>query len=135
MNQDGTINSASNPAELGSIVSIFATGLGPVTPVPRDGAVAIPPLGTNVLPAVIGIPSIGVKSSGETVLEPQYAGPAPFQVYGVSQVNLTASFDGMYIRVGAAQSNGRAAPRVVIAEPVPFVLPGSSQMFLIHVGE
>jgi uncharacterized protein (TIGR03437 family) len=32
VNQDGTINSQQNPISIGSIVSVFATGLGSMTP-------------------------------------------------------------------------------------------------------
>ena len=38
LNEDGTINSAGNPAPVGSIVSVFATGLGAITTLP-DGAI------------------------------------------------------------------------------------------------
>jgi len=44
LNQDGTINSQSNPAPVGSIVSIFATGIGTMTPAPPDGAIVGLPL-------------------------------------------------------------------------------------------
>ena len=44
LNQDGTVNSADNPASPGSIVSIFATGLGRMTPAAIDGAVPQAPL-------------------------------------------------------------------------------------------
>ena len=37
LNQDGSINSAANHAKLGSLVSVFATGFGGMTPEPRDG--------------------------------------------------------------------------------------------------
>ncbi|MDR3698137.1 MAG: hypothetical protein P4L56_00795 [Candidatus Sulfopaludibacter sp.] len=37
-NQDGTPNSATNPAHLGSTVTIFATGFSPLSGVPADGA-------------------------------------------------------------------------------------------------
>lgn len=40
LNEDATMNSSGNPATLGSRVSVFATGLGTMTPVPLDGAVA-----------------------------------------------------------------------------------------------
>jgi uncharacterized protein (TIGR03437 family) len=39
LNQDGTVNSASNPAKIGSVVSIFGTGLGAIEPVPSDGSI------------------------------------------------------------------------------------------------
>jgi hypothetical protein len=48
LNQDGTINSAAHPAAAGTTVSIFATGLGPITPPAKDGAVLVPPLPANI---------------------------------------------------------------------------------------
>ena len=134
VNQDGTINAAANPAPPGSIVSIFATGLGPVTPVPQDGTIAMPPVGTNVLPVEIVIPTGAAMHSGESnMFAPQYAGPAPFQLYGLSQINLVANFGWMYLHAESPGSNAGAAARVVIASPVPMVAAGSSQSFQIHV--
>jgi uncharacterized protein (TIGR03437 family) len=89
LNQDGTINSADNPAAPGSIVSIFATGLGPISPAQADGTLVGFPLPNNVLPVGVeaqwatGIPfHPGIASFDVT-----YAGPAPFLVAGVSQIN------------------------------------------------
>jgi uncharacterized protein (TIGR03437 family) len=51
LNQDGTVNSQDNPAQPGSIVSIFATGLGTISPAPQPGAVVdfpLPKLDTTV---------------------------------------------------------------------------------------
>ena len=39
LNQDGSVNSVGNPAAPGSIMSIFATGLGPISPAQKDGSV------------------------------------------------------------------------------------------------
>ena len=36
LNQDGTYNSADNPAASGSIVTVYAPGLGPITPSQPD---------------------------------------------------------------------------------------------------
>jgi uncharacterized protein (TIGR03437 family) len=44
INQDGTINSAGNPAAPGSIVTFFATGYGITDPVSTDGIHPSPPL-------------------------------------------------------------------------------------------
>ena len=38
LNQDGTVNSPDNPAARGSVVSLFATGLGPFVPALPDNA-------------------------------------------------------------------------------------------------
>jgi uncharacterized protein (TIGR03437 family) len=116
INQDGTINSAANPATRGTSVSIFATGLGQVTPMPQDGAITIPPLGTNVLAANLAMIA-GDIPFFIVPLEPQYAGPAPFEVAGLSQINLVAVSNSLSLVVGPDFYN-----------PL-----GRSQRFLIHV--
>jgi uncharacterized protein (TIGR03437 family) len=133
LNQDGTINSASNPAPPGSIVSIFATGLGPVTPLPQDGVIAKPPVGRNLFRVVIVVATGGVGDARFIDIKPQYAGPAPFQIYGLSQVNLPAIQGYMYLHVESPRRQGPAAPKAVIGSPVPMVAPGYSQSFGIHV--
>jgi len=50
VNQDGSVNSAANPAPPNSIVSIYATGLGPINPPQADGSLVGLPLQT-ALPA------------------------------------------------------------------------------------
>jgi len=117
VNQDGTLNSASNPAPRDSIVAVFATGLGPLnTPLPDGSLAPISPLPVNAYPATIGVPS----RSGFVELifsEPaDYAGPAPTQIAGTSQINFKASYmpttgiDSLYLQVktptGTIQSNG-----------------------------
>ncbi len=80
LNQDGTINSATNPAAPGSIVTTFATGLGAMTTQPADG----------VLLAETGLPSLMspvLLGSGAQFLDILYAGPAPDEVAGLMQVN------------------------------------------------
>lgn len=39
LNQDGTVNSADNPAALGSVISLFLTGAGAMQPEQQDGEV------------------------------------------------------------------------------------------------
>lgn len=81
LNADLTPNSASNPAPLGSVVSIYATGLGVTDPASADGALA-----SAVNPPLVAQPvmvAMGGKSA--TVL---YQGAAPGLVAGVSQINV-----------------------------------------------
>ena len=40
INEDGTLNSAENPAASGSIIKLFVTGLGQTNPPLRDGRIA-----------------------------------------------------------------------------------------------
>ena len=92
LNQDGSVNSATNPAALGSVVSVFANGLGSITPQQADGALVDVPLPNNVFPATVKalVPDpnsprgIGTMEVAAEVL---YYGPAPFRVAGISQVN------------------------------------------------
>ncbi len=88
LNQDGSVNSAANPAKVGSTVSIFATGLGAIDPPQPDGAIVAPPVPANVLPVYLSW--VGPYNQFFTplnIITPQYAGPAPYEVAGVSQIN------------------------------------------------
>jgi uncharacterized protein (TIGR03437 family) len=93
VNQDGTINSADHPAPVGSIISVYATGLGPIDPAQGDGTLVGFPLPTNTaqvaVQAVYVIPGHSFGSVG-TFITPfvvTYAGPAPYLVAGTSQIN------------------------------------------------
>ena len=92
LNQDGTINSADHPAPVGSIISVLATGLGPIDPAQGDGTLVGFPLPTNT--AQVAVQAIAVVSpifgGGYTITTPfvvTYAGPAPYLVAGTSQIN------------------------------------------------
>jgi uncharacterized protein (TIGR03437 family) len=94
LNQDGTVNSADHPAPAGSIVAIFATGLGPINPPQADGSLVGLPLPSNVLRPV-GVEAISFAPYQPyppivTQLNVTYAGPAPYLVAGVSQINFQA---------------------------------------------
>jgi len=78
LNQDGTINSASNPAPVGSIVSIFGTGADWPSGM-QDGATAAAPL------ALDGFVAFYDPYNQLAVL---YAGAAPGLIDGVFQMNL-----------------------------------------------
>jgi uncharacterized protein (TIGR03437 family) len=98
LNQDGTVNSATNPAPLNSIVSIFATGLGPINPPQADGSLVVSPLPVNVLPVKLEVgfwttepPFGGMGCCAWKTYDPAYAGPAAFLVAGASQINLNTS--------------------------------------------
>jgi uncharacterized protein (TIGR03437 family) len=97
VNQDGTINSVSHPAPVGSIVSVWATGIGPITPAQPDGTLVDLPLPTNAIaPVAVQAPTPIFEPCHQpyqTCPAPyidfavSYAGPAPYMVAGVSQVN------------------------------------------------
>jgi uncharacterized protein (TIGR03437 family) len=81
-NQDGSLNSHTNPAARGSIVTLYGTGEGVTTPTLPDGALEIStPYSTTQAP-------VAVKFGGQTATI-QYAGAAPFLPTGVFQINAT----------------------------------------------
>jgi uncharacterized protein (TIGR03437 family) len=79
LNQDGSVNSAPNPAARGSIISIYATGEGQTSPAGVTGSVTPSNTKAPTLPVTVTIGGIGA-----TV---QYAGSAPGEVAGLLQVN------------------------------------------------
>ena len=128
LNQDGSVNSAANPAQPGSTVSIFATGLGPIRPAQPDGAIVGTPLPVDVLPDEVYILDdtffIGIIAVPEQL---SYAGPAPFEVAGFSQVNFAVGDKGgpygpypYVLQAGGTPSQG------AIIEP-------GSNGFLVHI--
>jgi len=83
LNQNGTVNSASNPAARGEVIVIYATGEGQTTPAGVNGSV---PRAAAELKAPLG--AVKVRIGGVEVT-PLYAGSAPFIVAGMMQVNAT----------------------------------------------
>jgi len=79
LNEDGSLNSPSNPARRGSIVVLYGTGEGQTTPAGVDGKVATVPLPAPVLPVSVLI--------GGMAANVVYAGAAPQLVSGVIQIN------------------------------------------------
>jgi uncharacterized protein (TIGR03437 family) len=79
INQDGTMNSPDNPAPAGSILILYATGLGQLSPPGRNGAVG------NDLKATA---QTVTATLGDRPAEVLYAGTAPGIVEGIEQVNL-----------------------------------------------
>ena len=80
LNQDGSLNSATNPAARGSVVVLYATGEGATTPAGVDGKPAIAPLPKPVLPVEVRI--------ADQVATLEYAGGAPSLVAGLLQLNV-----------------------------------------------
>jgi uncharacterized protein (TIGR03437 family) len=78
LNQDGTVNSATNPAARGTVIAIYATGEGQTSPAGVTGGVTHSP-NTTVEPVNVTI--------GGVAATVQYEGSAPGDVAGVLQVN------------------------------------------------
>jgi uncharacterized protein (TIGR03437 family) len=79
-NQDGTLNSSASPAAVGSYVSLYAAGLGPVTPSGFQAGTTAP---TSPLYMVNGPTFVAITGQSATVT---FAGLAPGQI-SVYQVN------------------------------------------------
>jgi uncharacterized protein (TIGR03437 family) len=80
LNQDSSVNTASNAAAVGDIIFLFGTGAGQTDPPGTDGKPAALPLPRLVL-------SVKAFVDGREA-EVLYAGPAPALAEGVLQVNL-----------------------------------------------
>ena len=79
-NQDGTANSATSPAKLGSVIALYVTGLGETNPLSVDGLV-----NTFPLPVPLVMPGIYIA---QTQVQPLFAGAAPGLISGIVQVNV-----------------------------------------------
>lgn len=80
LNQDGSLNTADNPARSGEVVVMWATGFGAMNPTPTDGEITA---GSLPVPAE----PVEVLLSGQST-ELLYAGAAPGLVAGVVQLNV-----------------------------------------------
>jgi len=100
LNQDATVNSASNPAPRGSIVSVYMTGTGALSPLAADGSLGplMPPF-----PAPIAGVSAIIGSVNATIM---FVGQAPGLIAGATQVN---------VRVPQTAPVGAAIPIIIDA--------------------
>ncbi len=80
VNQNGTVNGPTNPAPIGTIVSIYATGEGQTNPPGQDGRI----ISTDLRKP---LQNVSVKIGGVSV-PVVYAGSAPSLVSGALQVNV-----------------------------------------------
>jgi uncharacterized protein (TIGR03437 family) len=80
-NQDGSLNTAANPAAAGSVVILYATGLGQTDPPGQDGV----RMGSLVIAEAVATVTATVGGQAATVA---YAGSAPGQISGIQQVEL-----------------------------------------------
>ena len=83
LDQNLSVNSASNPAAKGSVIAIYMTGEGITSPASSTGIVA-PGDGTGLNHPVQNV----TVTIGGVAAQVQYAGSAPGLVYGVMQVNV-----------------------------------------------
>lgn len=92
LNQDFSLNSFSNPASAGSVVMLYGTGFGLLTPSATDGQTAAGAAQTTmpVTATIAGIPA-----------DVTYAGAAPGLIAGVVQIN---------VRIPQGATSSPAAP-------------------------
>jgi uncharacterized protein (TIGR03437 family) len=102
LNQDGTVNSISNPAAAGTTVSVFFTGQGAVAPPVAAGR----PAPASPLSQVIAFNSAEIDGQEATV---QFLGLAPGYVgLGQGNIGVPAGVSGrvsLRIRIGESWSN------------------------------
>ena len=100
LNQDGSVNSQTNPAQAGSYVSIWATGTGYAPG--NDGQAAA---GADEF-CTPGLILCGVAQSDGTPVNVSYTGAAPGTVAGVMQINFQVTAgQGYYLSVDGIDSN------------------------------
>ncbi len=106
LNADGSANSEANPAAKGSIIQIFGTGEGVLTPAGEDGRIENGPV------SAIPKPVLPVSVTFANIASPQitYAGVAPQAVDGLVQVdaqipsNVPSGNIAIVLTVGSASS-------------------------------
>ncbi len=112
LDQDGSLNSATNPAAAGSVVTVWATGGGLENSTHSEDGIIPPYLFGPLLPVSVLSPMYTI-TGGLNSLEVLYAGNAPGMVTGALQVNFrlpqnVGSYDGQIpcqLQIGAAVSS------------------------------
>ena len=138
LNEDGTVNSAANPASLGSIISVWVSGGGLSTyPVP-DGTVRTQmQMGAPTLPVVafaaplyFGILAFpGQMLQGALSTEVVYAGDAAGMVAGMTQINFLIPSEihsGIGFGLAGVPYGTPNATVPVISDRVPATVPLSA---------
>jgi len=95
LNEDGSVNSPSNPAARGSIVTIYATGGGERDPAVADGQILSDVLPRSSLPIFLtfdnGDEVSGTSAGGQAL----FAGGSPGSVAGLLQLNVRVPPDAL----------------------------------------
>ena len=111
-NQDGALNSPTAPAAKGSVITLYATGAGAMTPAQVDGSM----ITTGTLPSTV-LP-VTAQIDGQSA-QVQYAGAAVGIVSGVIQVNIaipagarTGAADSIVLTIGGQTSQTGATVAV-----------------------
>lgn len=136
-NQNGSLNSASNPAAVGSVVVLYGTGEGAVTPSVPDGAV-----NSSVFPKPAQPFGVSIGGRSANLL---YYGAAPGLVAGIFQANvevptgLATGAQPVVVTVGTASSQAGLTLAVMgvgtISAPRISVNPASLSFGNTQVGQ
>ena len=111
VNQDGTVNASQNPARLGTVVALFVSSAGMLTPHPKDGQPGgFGPLLSMPVTAVLEYPFSDGTCCGRSPMQVRYAGSAPTLAAGMVQVNLL---------LPSLTSNGEAGILLNFSQPDP----------------
>lgn len=81
LNQDGTLNTAANPAQKGSVIVLYLTGDGVESPQPVDAKIV------TTAPFPAAAPGSVTVMIGGKPAQVAYAGAAPYAVAGLMQIN------------------------------------------------
>jgi uncharacterized protein (TIGR03437 family) len=100
LNADGTLNSPSNPAARGSVVTLFASYAGPLNVAGTDGRT------TTSAPYPVPSGSLTVSMGGINAIDIKYFGNAPTLLESVQQIN---------VGVPAGVQPGPSVPLIVTA--------------------
>jgi uncharacterized protein (TIGR03437 family) len=121
LNQNNTVNSATNPARRGEVIVLYATGEGQVTPAGSDGRIVTGTVQTLPRPVL----PVTVKINGQDVPAANvlYAGAAPGLVAGALQINVkipeTLNITGLTAVPVAIQVGTAASQTGVTAAVIP----------------
>jgi uncharacterized protein (TIGR03437 family) len=89
LNEDGTVNSPTNPAAQGSVVSLFGIGFGIFDPAIPDGALAAEPFQSSGYSVRASLArTFNAYQDVHAAAEVLYVGTAPQLLNGVVQINL-----------------------------------------------
>jgi uncharacterized protein (TIGR03437 family) len=116
LNEDATLNSATNPARRGSVVAMFGTGGGVTNPGSVTGGFTpLAPLAFLTLPVSV---TIGIANSNAEVV---YKGAAPTLVSGIMQINFRipdfispGPAQSVSVKIGDTASNPQALVTIAI---------------------
>ncbi len=118
LNADGTINSSTNPAAAGSIVSVWGTGAGLNYQNRTDGMI-LPNQPSEQLMLPISMVTTGPNGGTMKSLEILYAGDAPGSILGLIQINFRLP-----------QSTGVGSPPLSVALQAGAEISSSEQVYM-----